>query len=161
MSFYTCFIVYNQFFFATIIQVPNCFWFSINPSRLEIFLNQADNFLDAVLHMSIIAALISKTDSRPVSSRLCLIRSPLMKKKKSLSAGKMCFHLTNWASWNNPIGIFTNIIMLPMKVPVMVSYSLAPTSESTVQDVNSVTNLSSRIATTLSTSQFKTARWRS
>ena len=41
----------------------------------------------------------------------------------------MCFHLTNWASWNNPIGIFTNIIMLPMKAPVMVSYSLAPTSE--------------------------------
>lgn len=158
MSFYTCFIVYNQFFFATIIQVSNCFWFSINLSRLEIFLNQADNFLDAVLHMSIIAALIS----RPVSSRLCLIRSPnVNEKKKSLSAGKMSFHLKNWASWNNPIGIFTNIIMLPMKAPVMVSYSLAPTSESTVQDVNSVTNLSSRIATTLSTSQFKTARWRS
>ena len=105
--------------------------------------------------MSIIAALIS----RPVSSRLCLIRSPnVNEKKKSLSAGKMSFHLKNWASWNNPIGIFTNIIMLPMKAPVMVSYSLAPTSESTVQDVNSVTNLSSRIATTLSTSQFKTAR---
>ena len=52
-----------------------------------------------------------------------------MKKKKSPSGGKIGFHWTNWASLNNAIGIFTHIIMLPMKAPVMVSYSLAPTSE--------------------------------
>lgn len=111
MSFHICVIVYNQFFFTTIIQMPNCFLFSINLSRLEIFLNQADNFLDVVLLMSIIAVLISKTDSRPVSSRVCLIRSPLMK-KNHCQLGKFAF-IWQTGQVGNPMGIFSSYHQAP------------------------------------------------